>query len=178
MLKLWFTIIDKYHVGGFLIQFLTYILAIYVTNNATIGNYSVAANFIILINFFAIPVNTMMFPAFSKLNYNKDKETLRNVFQYSVKYSALVIVPVSALVITLAQPAIGTIFPNRYTEAPLFLALLSVSYLLSALGSLSENNLIVGTRLHNVQSKNDAAWSSYWFPVRFSFDFSIRRHQD
>ena len=105
-------------VGGFLTQFLTYILAIYVTSNATIGNYSVAANFIILINFFAMPINTMMFPAFSKLDYNKDKDSLRIVYQYSVKYSALVVVPVSALVITLAQPAIGTIFQNRYTEAP------------------------------------------------------------
>jgi stage V sporulation protein B len=130
--------------GGFLNQFLVYILAIFVTNNATIGNYSIAANFIVLISFFATPVSTMMFPAFSKLNYNKDKETLRNVFQYSVKYSTLVVVPVSALVITLAQPAIGTIFQNRFTEAPLFLALLSASYLLTALGSLSENNLIVG----------------------------------
>jgi stage V sporulation protein B len=129
-------------VGGFLTQFLTYILAIYVTSNATIGNYSVAANFIILINFFAMPINTMMFPAFSKIDYNKDKDSLRNVYQYSVKYSALVVVPVSAMVITLAQPAIGTIFQNRYTEAPLFLALLSISYLLSALGSLSESNLI------------------------------------
>lgn len=50
--------------GGFLNQFLIYILAIYVTNNATIGNYSIAANFIVLISFFATPVSTMMFPAF------------------------------------------------------------------------------------------------------------------
>jgi len=62
----------------------------------------------------------MMFPAFSKLDFKKDRETLRNVFQYSVKYAALVVVPVAVLIITLAQPAIGTIFQNRYTEAPLF----------------------------------------------------------
>jgi stage V sporulation protein B len=154
-------------IGGFLTQFLTYILAIYVTSNATIGNYSVAANFIILINFFAMPINTMMFPAFSKLDYNKDKETLKTVFQYSVKYSALVVVPVSALVITLAEPAIGTIFPNRYTEAPLFLALLSVSYLLTALGSLSENNLITGQGFTTFSLKMTLLGVAIGFPLGF-----------
>ena len=154
-------------VGGFLTQFLTYILAIYVTSNATIGNYSVAANFIILINFFAMPINTMMFPAFSKLDYNKDKDSLRIVYQYSVKYSALVVVPVSALVITLAQPAIGTIFQNRYTEAPLFLALLSISYLLSALGSLSENNLITGQGYTTFNLKMTLLGVAIGFPLGF-----------
>jgi len=131
-------------IGGFLSQFYNYILAIYVTSNATIGNYNVALNFVVLINFFAIPVTTMMFPAFSKLNAQKDKETLKTVFQYSVKYAALVVVPVTVMVMALAQPAIGTLFQNKYTEAPLFLALLSTTYLLSALGSLSEGNLIIG----------------------------------
>jgi stage V sporulation protein B len=154
-------------VGGFLTQFLIYIQAIFVTSNATIGNYSVAANFIILINFFAMPINTMMFPAFSKLDYNKDKDSLRIVFQYSVKYSALVVVPVSALVITLAQPAIGTIFQNRYAEAPLFLALLSVSYLLSAFGSLSENNLISGQGYTNFNLKMTLFGVAIGFPLGF-----------
>jgi stage V sporulation protein B len=154
-------------VGGFLTQFLTYILAIFVTSNATIGNYSVAANFIILINFFAMPINTMMFPAFSKLDYNKDKDSLRIVFQYSVKYSAIVVVPVSALVITLAQPAIGTIFKNQYAEAPLFLALLSVSYLLSAFGSLSENNLIAGQGYTKFNLKMTLLGVAIGFPLGF-----------
>jgi O-antigen/teichoic acid export membrane protein len=44
----------------------------------------------------------------------------------------------------LAQPGVGTIFGNAYTEAPLFLALTSITYLYSALGSLSAGNLING----------------------------------
>jgi len=153
--------------GGFLTQFLTYILAIYVTSNATIGNYNVALNFVVLINFFATPVTTMMFPAFSKLDFKKDRETLRNVFQYSVKYAALVVVPVAVLIITLAQPAIGTIFQNRYTEAPLFLALLSVSYLLSALGSLSEGNLITGQGYTTFTLKMTILGIGIGFPLGF-----------
>ena len=154
-------------IGGFLTQFLTFILAIYVTSNSSIGNYNVAANFVVLINFFATPVNTVMFPAFSKLDYKKDKETLRTVFQYSVKYSAFVIVPVSALVITLAKPAIGTIFQNKYVEAPLFLALLSISYLLSAIGSLSEGNLITGQGYTTFSLKMTILGVAIGFPLGF-----------
>jgi lipopolysaccharide exporter len=127
---------------GFLTQFYNYLLAIYVSSNATIGNYNVALNFVVLITFFASPVITMLFPAFSKLDFKNDKEMLKSVFQFSVKYAALIVVPVTAMVISLAQPAIGTIFGNRYSQAPLFLALLSISYLYTALGNLSASNLI------------------------------------
>ena len=114
------------------------------TDNAIIGNYNVALNFVVLITFFATPVMTMLFPAFSKLDSQKDKETLKYVFQFSVKYATLVVVPVAAMVITLAQPAIGTIFQDKYVQAPLFLALLAVRYLYTAFGNLSMINLING----------------------------------
>ena len=96
--------------SGFLTQFYSTIMAIFVTDNSLIGNYSVALNFVVLITFFATPVTTMLFPAFSKLDAKKDREVLKNVFQYSVKYAALIVVPVTAMVMALAQPAIGTIF--------------------------------------------------------------------
>jgi putative peptidoglycan lipid II flippase len=117
-------------------------MAIFVTDNSAIGNYSVATNFIVLITFFATPVTTMLLPAFSKLDYKKDCEVLQNVFQYSIKYAALIVVPVTVMVMSLAQPAIGTIFGGRYFQAPLYLVLLGVVYLLSAFGTLSIGNLI------------------------------------
>jgi O-antigen/teichoic acid export membrane protein len=84
----------------------------------------------------------MMFPAFSKLEPQKEKETLQNVFQYSVKYSALIVVPVATAIIALSQPAVSTLFGEKYTEAPLFLTLLAISYLYAAFGSLSIGNLL------------------------------------
>ena len=59
--------------AGFLTQFYSTIIALFVLNNALIGNYSVALNFVVLITFFATPVTTMLFPAFSKLDAKKDK---------------------------------------------------------------------------------------------------------
>jgi len=127
---------------GFLTQFYSWIMAIFVTDNAAIGNYSVATNFVVLITFFATPVTTMLLPAFSKLDYKKDQQDLKNIFQYSVKYAALIVLPVTTMVMSLAQPAIGTLFEDSYPLAPLFLALLSLSYFYTAFGNLSIGNLI------------------------------------
>jgi stage V sporulation protein B len=128
-------------ISGFLAQFYNFLIAIYATN-LMIGNYSVATNFAVLITFFSTPISTMLFPTFSKLDSQKEKETLRNVFKFSVKYGALLVVPAATAIITLSQPAVSTIFGVEYSYAPLFLAMLTVGYLYSALGSLSVGNLI------------------------------------
>lgn len=126
---------------GFLTQFYNFLMAIYASDLA-IGNYSVATNFAVAITFFATPIATMLFPAFSKLDPQKEKETLRNVFQYSVKYAALLVMPTAAAMIALAKPAVYTLFGDKYAQAPLFLALIAVGYLFVAFGNLSFGNLI------------------------------------
>lgn len=131
-------------IAGVLAQYYNFLLYIYVADDALIGNYSIASTFVVLITFFATPVTTMLFPAFSKLDHRKDPETLKNVFQASVKYASLLVVPAAAMVMALAQPAISTLFGNQYAEAPLFLSLLSITYLLTILGNLSTGNLING----------------------------------
>ncbi|MGD0451419.1 MAG: flippase [Candidatus Bathyarchaeia archaeon] len=128
-------------ISGFQGQFYAFLLPIfYVTDNTVIGNYGIANTFVVLIAFFATPITTMLFPAFSKLNPEKDKTTLLNVFQFSVKYASLFVVPVAALVMCLSQPAVSTLFGETYSTAPLFLALLAINYLFTALGSLSVGN--------------------------------------
>jgi O-antigen/teichoic acid export membrane protein len=127
-------------IATFQTYFYAFILPIFVAPDL-IGNYAIANTFVALITFFAIPVNTVLFPAFSKLDPQKDKETLKNVFQFSIKYASLLVVPAAAIVITLSRPGISILFPE-YPSAPLFLALLAVNYLYTALGNLSIGNLI------------------------------------
>ena len=153
--------------SGFLSTFYSYVLYIYVTNNATIGNYNLAINFSVLITFFATPVTTMLFPAFSKLDYRKDHETLKNVFQYSVKYASLIVLPVTAIVIALAQPGIGTIYQNRYDQAPLFLALFSITYFYTALGNLSLTSLLNGQGFTQLTMKLGLLQAAIGFPLGF-----------
>jgi O-antigen/teichoic acid export membrane protein len=129
-------------VAGFLAQYYAFILPIYVLEDAVIGNYRIAQNFVVLIGFFATPITTMLFPAFSKLDFQKDKNALKNVFQLSIKYASLLVVPVATLVMSLSEPAVSTIFGTTYGTASLFLALLAINYLYTALGNLSAGNLL------------------------------------
>jgi O-antigen/teichoic acid export membrane protein len=131
-------------INGFQSQFYTFLLPIfYVSSNIAIGNYGIASTFVVLIAFFATPITTMLFPAFSKLNPEKDKDDLKNVFQFSIKYASLLVLPVATLVMCLAQPAVATLFGNTYSSAPLFLALLTLTYVYPAFGSLTTGNFIL-----------------------------------
>jgi O-antigen/teichoic acid export membrane protein len=138
--------------SGFLAQFFNFLMAIYCTD-LLIGNYQVAVNFAVLITFFATPIATVLFPAFSKLNPLEEKEAVRNVFQFSVKYAALLVVPATAIIMALSQPVVSTIFGEKYADAPLFLALYSIIYLYSAFGSLSLGNLLNGIGKTDVNLK-------------------------
>jgi O-antigen/teichoic acid export membrane protein len=153
--------------AGFLLQYYNFLLYIYVADDALIGNYAIAKNFVVLITFFAVPVTTMLFPTFSKIDHQKDRETLKNVFQTSVKYASLLVVPVAAMVMALAQPAISTLFGNKYAEAPLFLALLAITYLYPVLGSLSIGSLINGQGQTTFNLKIAIITAAVGFPLGF-----------
>jgi O-antigen/teichoic acid export membrane protein len=129
--------------SSFLAQFYNVLIAIY-ASNFLIGNYAVANNLAVLLAFFTTPIATMLFPAFSKLDPIKDKETLKVVFQSSIKYASLLVVPPTVAVMALAGPAVFALFGTKYGSAPLFLALFVVNYLLTALGVLSAGNMISG----------------------------------
>ena len=130
-------------VDGFLLQFYNFLLALYATD-VMYGNYTIAINFAVLLTFFARPITTMMFPAFSKLDPEKDHETLKRVYQFSVKYASLLVVPSVAVVMVLAQPAVSTLYGAKYSAAPLFLALSAIAYIYTAFGNLSTVNFING----------------------------------
>ena len=128
-------------VGGFLSQFFNVLLPNY-CSDALIGNFQVALNFGSIVTFFVMPILTVLLPAFSKLDAQKEKETLGNVFQFSVKYASLLIVPVAFMVMALAQPGVSTIFGAKYSHTPLYLALYVVTFVYTAFGYLSIENII------------------------------------
>ncbi len=130
-------------ISGFQLQFYSFLLPIfYITDNTAIGNYGIASTFVVLIGFFATPIATMLFPAFSKLNPKKDRQILLSIFQFSVKYASLLVVPVATLVMCLAGPAVSTLFGETYSTTPMFLALLAITYVFPLVGSLSVTNFI------------------------------------
>jgi O-antigen/teichoic acid export membrane protein len=151
-------------IATFQIQFYTILMGIYVSTDL-IGNYSLATTFVVLITFFATPVTTMLFPAFSKLDPQKDKESLKSVFQFSVKYAALFVVPMAVLVMSLSGPAVATLFGDKYTSTPIFLALLAITYLFTAFGSLSAGNFINGQGKTSFNLKLSVMTAAIGFPL-------------
>jgi stage V sporulation protein B len=111
---------------------------------ASIGNYRIASNFAVLLTFFTIPISTVLFPAFSKINPEDEPQLLKTVFASSAKYTALFLVPATVAMMTLAHPLIATIYGEKYPYAPLYLALGVAGNLFALLGSLSMSSLLTG----------------------------------
>ena len=121
---------------GVLMQFLSFMMAIYCTD-LLIGNYQAAVSFSVLITFFTLPITTVLFPAFSKIDPENETQTLTTVFQSSVKYASLFTIPATVAIMVLSRPLVFTLFGEKYTYAPLFLTLYCVVYLYTAFGNLS-----------------------------------------
>ncbi len=128
-------------IGGISAQVYSFVMASSV-DVTMIGNYSIAVNFAILLSFFIYPLQTVLFPAFSKLNPSKDKELLKTIFASSIKYSSLFLVPVVVAIMVLSVPMVGTIYGQKWLSAPFFLTLYVAGNLVVLLGSLSYNRLL------------------------------------
>ncbi len=123
-------------VVGVLPQVFIFTMAVY-AGTWMMGNYYAAAYFAVLLTFISVPISTALFPVFSKLNPQKEPELVKTVFASSVKYTAMLLVPATMLLITLSTPLINTLFPQngilhsffiadaapKFPFAPLFLAL-------------------------------------------------------
>ncbi len=129
---------------GFLGQFYGFMMVIYVSDNTVVGNFQIATTFAVLLTFFAYPIQTVLFPAFAKLNSRNDQELLRTVFKSSVKYSSMFLVPATAALMVLSQPVIYTLFGEKWIYAPLFLTVYVVSYIFQGLGNLSIGGFLRG----------------------------------
>ena len=127
--------------GGFIAQFYAFLIAIY-TTDLQISSYNLALSFTVLVGFFVTPVTTILFPAFSKINAQKEQETIKTVFKYSIKIASLLIIPATFAVMVLSQPGVSLIFGEKYQSTPVYLTLYIIAFLYTALGSLSTGNLI------------------------------------
>ncbi|MCL1970986.1 MAG: oligosaccharide flippase family protein [Candidatus Bathyarchaeota archaeon] len=140
---------------GVLPQIFTSFMSPY-ASTSMLGNYQAATYCAVLISFISVPISTALFPAFSKLNTDKEPELARTVFTSSVKYLSIFLIPVTMLIITLSTPLISTLFPqdglfqalftktlfvvgteSKFSYAPTFLALSSIVNLFVLFGSVS-----------------------------------------
>jgi O-antigen/teichoic acid export membrane protein len=128
-------------ISGGLIQFYSFTMAAFV-DVTMIGNYRIATNFAVLLTFFAAPISTVLFPAFSKLDPRNEHQLLKTVFAASVKYTALFLIPATMAMMVLSQPIISTIYGGKWPSAPFFLTLYVITNLLPILGTMSMGSLL------------------------------------
>ncbi|MDR0372320.1 MAG: oligosaccharide flippase family protein [Nitrososphaerota archaeon] len=143
--------------AGVLPQVFSFIMAIY-AGTWMMGNFFTAANFAVLLTFVSIPTATALFPVFAKLDPQKEPALLKTVFAFSVKYTALLLVPATLVLITLATPLVNTLFPMgglfqslfvvgaepKFPFAPLFLVLSAVVNLFVLFGNVSLGTFQIG----------------------------------
>ena len=163
---------------GVLPQVFAFTMAVY-AGASMMGNYYAAAYFSVLLTFISIPISTALFPAFSKLNAEKEPELVKTVFVSSVKYTSMLLVPATMILMTLSVPLIGFLFPKdgifhalftinatpKFPNAPLFLAVASIINLLVLLGNISVGTFQIGIGKTNQIMKQSLASLSIGLPL-------------
>jgi stage V sporulation protein B len=142
---------------GILPQVFAFTMVVY-AGEWMMGNYYAAVYFSVLLTFVSLPIATALFPVFSKLNPEKEPDLVKTTFASSVKYTSLLLVPATMILMTLATPLINTLFPSegiisslfvvnaapKFPYAPLFLALSCLINLFVLLGNISLGTFQIG----------------------------------
>lgn len=130
--------------AGLLLQIYLFVV-IPLTSNALYGNYNICTNFLVLPTFFTTPIATVLFPAFAKLDPQKERELIKNIFTASTKYASILVTPVTMVIMALSTPLVSTLYGEKYVYAPFFLVISLVGTLIFVLsGSQSSFGLLSG----------------------------------
>ncbi|MBQ04089.1 hypothetical protein CL673_05180 [Candidatus Bathyarchaeota archaeon] len=129
-------------INGSIMQIYNFLMALNVTPS-DVGNYQAAMNFPVLIAFFTIPIVTVLFPLFSKIP-RSDNGQLASVYRNAVKYSALITVPVTSVIILLSDSIVQIVYGSSYVNTSSYLKLVCVPFLLIGLGYQINGNLLNG----------------------------------
>lgn len=122
---------------GIRTHFLNFLILLYISNDL-FGNYKVALNFQTALNFIYVPISTILFPTFSKLDIKSDRESLKTMFVSSAKYTSLLIAPVIAALLALSEPLVFTLYKiEAYSLAPFYLSLSALTFIYAAFGQTS-----------------------------------------
>jgi O-antigen/teichoic acid export membrane protein len=130
---------------GLASQFNGFLLSWFIMDEL-IGNYSVAVWFVSFVSVVSASIVTTFLPTFSKYDVNHERKITEDVYQGSVRYSSIFLIPFICLLITPSEPGISTLFGSKYPHAPLFLSLLMIPHLLVGMGSLSIDQFLNSQR--------------------------------
>ena len=151
-------------------QYQCFILAFF-ASNMEIGNYTIAMNFSAMITLLFYPIAISLFPAFSKLNIEENRDKVQKMFKLSVKYTSLLVIPASFAVAVLSKEAVYTLYGFQYGFAPSYLALYVLSFLYTGLGMGVMGSLFNGQGDTKTTLRIDIINLSLSMPLTFVFTF-------
>jgi O-antigen/teichoic acid export membrane protein len=109
-----------------------------------VGYFSTSERSYAFVDYIAWPIRLVLFPAFSKIDFTSQPESLKKTLKYAVKYSSLIILPIIALLAVLAHPLILVLFGAEYEYSWVYLSLLSIFAMYYGLGSAHFHKLFMG----------------------------------
>ncbi len=104
----------------FIKQYQNIVLA-HFANNVEIGNFSAAWNFTAFMMILVYPITTAIFPMFSKMDPQNQRGDLGRSFMYAIKYSSLLMIPASIMVMIFFARSHLPNFRHQVRLAPQYL---------------------------------------------------------
>jgi O-antigen/teichoic acid export membrane protein len=153
-------------IGSMLAQFTSFIMASAV-DLEMIGNYRIATNFVVLLTFVTVPIATVLFPTFSKIDPRNETSLLKTIFDSSVKYTILFLIPATMGLMVLSGPIVGTLYGDKWSYAPLFLTLYPITNLWAISGLISVNNVLTAFGETKLLMKISMLGASIGIPLAF-----------
>jgi len=151
--------------SGGLSQLNSFLIAVYVTLDL-VGNYNAALNFGVLISFLTQPISMALFPLFSKLDY-RQSESLKIVFQSSIKYTSLITMPIVVVLVALPDQIINIVYSQGFSYAPLFLEIYALNSVFNVVGGLSLGNLLNSQGRTDINFKMTLSTLAIGLPLSF-----------
>lgn len=123
-------------VNSFASTYQTVLLA-YSLTDAEIGGYRALVNIQTLITVITIPISTALLPLYTKIDAVGDDNRLRNILKTSNRYSAIVVLPLTLLAISMSREIVYLLYGSEYLFITTYLPLLFAPFLLTGLGSIT-----------------------------------------
>lgn len=128
-----------------------------IASDYVVGSFNAAYRFLTIITIAITPISTALFPAFSKFS---DSEDLRKMFVISVKYTSLIIAPITVFVATMSREIVAVLFGREYLVlTPRFFTLAALNYLYVVVGYMVLGSFFSGVGKTRVNLESTLVYS-------------------
>jgi len=107
------------------------------STNELIGNYGVANWFTSLVGIITASIGIALFPTFSKYDIKLESNSTKELYNLSIRYSSLILIPFVCLIISASNQIMMVLFGIKYPHAAIYMSLLIIPNIFIGLGSIS-----------------------------------------